>query len=355
MRERAVLAMVIFVVMFLLIQSYMGDMNLVGVSEDMEGVLSLREMEDGEGNWVDNSVLPQDIEVGGEQEGGEGQAEAEGADFLTANEIAPPGNLDNMVEDGTIDMEKYIKDTEDRLSSSKSVEAKEELAMDKPVKTELVARPPLHGGHPGWTYSVGNFANYTAAQQVLRRPAFTSPDMVINHSEECICLGLIVINLKKSENLESKFAWKLQRTLRSLMVHSSATPLHFVIVTDQKSITAVGLFFSDFLSKQLSERAILSPSWRWLRSKAPPTIKFSFVDIDTIRNIDLPFIEAMKNSSQKKEEEDKDKYASDLFYISPLYHRSLSSTQPPPAPFAHFSPQGLHQPGQDHLHGLHRP
>ena len=182
-------------------------------------------------------------------------------------------------------------------------------------------------------YSGGNRGPYTSALAALRLPNFTLPQQVITPGKGYIDIGFIVINLKKSPSLDPKFAWKVTRSLDSLFMYSSGSPLHFVIVTDVKSIGAVGVFYSNFISKELSQRVIISTSWRWRRTKAPPTIKFTFVDIANIKKVDPDFVESMKNNSMSKEEEDKDKYASDLFYISPLYHRcnasSLFLLQPP--------------------------
>ena len=152
------------------------------------------------------------------------------------------------------------------------------------------------------------------------------PQDVKKPSKDSIELGLIVMNLKKSKDLDPKFAWKLKRTLNSLLIHSSTEPiLHFVLVTDLKSLESVGKFFCHLVSKQLAERVIVSSNWRWRRSRTPPTIKISFVNIENIRQINPEFIDSMKKSSMKKETVDKDKYASDLFYISPLYHRSCKN------------------------------
>ena len=174
-------------------------------------------------------------------------------------------------------------------------------------------------------YSGGNRGPYTSTLAQLRLPNFTLPQEVITPDKGYIDIGFIVINLKKSPSLDPKFAWKVTRSLDSLFLYSSGDPLHFVIVTDVKSVAAVGVFYSNFISKALSQRVIISPSWRWRRLKAPPPLKLTFVDIANIKKVDPDFVESMKNNSMSKEKEDKDKYASDLFYISPLYHRSKAS------------------------------
>ena len=338
-RERMVSVAVIFLVMFLVIESYIspiGDINTVPVEPALVEANEELEMRRFRGS-PKSDVLPQEIDL----KKGRGEEEDGGRSYYltTANEILPEGSLDEMVEDANIDMEKFIKETETEIKNdiitiknAKNNRTKEGIRTKKNgpksafVKTKLVERPPNGGGrHPGYSYLWGNNVNYTQSQEAVRFPKFTLPQRVVKPTNDSIELGLIVMNLKKSKELDPKFAWKLRRTLNSLLLHSSLTPtLHFVIVTDLKSISAVGSFFCHFVSKQLSERVIISSNWRWRRSRTPPNIKFSFVNIENIRQVDPEFIESMKKSSMKKDKEDKDKYASDLFYISPLYHRYLS-------------------------------
>lgn len=305
LRERLVLVMALLMVMILLLDSYMGD---VRVGED-------------------NSVLNRGIRVVKEwRERGYSEAsssekrsmEDEGeiridSDYMTANELVTAGNLDDMVEDESIDMNKYIEETETKLTGSHA------------------ARTVKPSDHPGWSYSRGNTGSYTEALQRIRKPDFILPQDVVtparDNLEKFIDIGLIMMNLKKSKKLNNKFAWKVRRTLSSMMTHSSGTPLHFVIVTDVKSLNAVGVFFSDFISKKLTESIIIPRSWRWRRNRNPPHIKFSFVDIRKIKDINPEFIESMMNCSMAKYDQEIDKYSSDLFYISPLYHRAFTNLE----------------------------
>ena len=359
-REKMVSLAVIFLVMFLVIESYIGDINSVAVESDLVEDNEELDMARFRGG-PKSSVLPQEIDL----KKGRGEEEDGGRSYYltTANEIMPDGSLDEMVEDANIDMEKFIKEAETEINNSidtnknaKNNKKKEGNRTKKNgpkssfVKTKIIERPPNGGGrHPGYSYLWGNNINYTQSQQAVLFPKFTLPQKVIKPTKDSIELGLIVMNLKKSKDLDPKFVWKLQRTLDSLFLHSSVTPLlHFVIVTDLKSISSVGSFFCHFVSKQLSERVIISSNWRWHRSRTPPHIKFSFVNIENIRQIDPEFIVSMKNSSMKKDDADKDKYASDLFYISPLYHRySIIFPHFPDIPF-----QGFHWSRPDHFSRL---
>ena len=312
-RERTGVVMVVSLVMFLLIETYSGDLR--GVGEDLPVDIKTSTHRD--------FPLPSEINLG---EKDLRQEKDLSSYYLTANELVP-GTLDDMVEDGRVDMVKVIHETEERLKNRDIEERLSKKMEDMKLKelkarmSSLIRRPPVDGKSPGFSYSWGNDLNYTESLESLRHPQLVEPGQVRSKGQDTIDLGLIVINLKKSHNLEPKFAWKVTKMLRSLMLHSSGTPLHFVIVTDQKSVSAVGIFFAHFVSQQLSERVIFRTSWRWRRSRTPPTINFSFVDMENIRNIDPRFIDTMKNCSMSKDSEDKDKYASDLFYISPLYHR----------------------------------
>ena len=317
---------VIFMVLFLVIESYMGDIQTVAVETEVlepDGDLDLNRFRGGP---KISNVLPQEIDLNKGGEDGE-----DGGRSYYINEILPEGSLDEMVEDSNIDMEELIREAETKINNSINTNRNNKHDMvnkdDAIVKTKLVVRPPNGGGrHPGYSYLLGNNINYTQNQEAIRFPKFTLPQDVKKPSKDSIELGLIVMNLKKSKDLDPKFAWKLKRTLNSLLIHSSIEPiLHFVLVTDLKSLESVGKFFCHLVSKQLAERVIVSSTWRWRRSRTPPTIKISFVNIENIRQINPDFIDSMKKSSMKKETVDKDKYASDLFYISPLYHRCPSN------------------------------
>lgn len=294
-RDRLVMVMVLLMVILLLLDSYRGEVrdgeeNLV-IDRGIKVAKDWRDHSHGEGSTSEWRRVEEDEE-----------------DSLTANELVTAGNLDDMVENEKIDMNKYIEERETKLTGG-----------DHDVKIS---------DHPRWIYSRGNIGNYTETQQKIRTPDFIPPQEVITpesvNLEKFIDIGLIMMNLKKSKNLNEKFAWKVRRTLNSMMTQSSGTPLHFVIVTDVKSVNAVGVFFSDFISKQLTENILIPRSWKWRRYIIPPHIKFSFVDIEKIKDVNPDFVKSMKNCSSEKEDEDIDKYSSDLFYISPLYHRAFT-------------------------------
>ena len=170
-----------------------------------------------------------------------------------------------------------------------------------------------------------NTENYVENLQKIREGKFTEPGKVRPPSEEFINLGLIIINLKQTSYLDKVFSKQIKTIFNDIFKFNSGTPLHFVIVTNKFSIEAVSLVLSEIVGKYLSEQAILEKSWRWRRIKALPRLSFSFVDADEILNIDRKFVSALKNQNLNDKDVSKDKYAADLFYIAPLYHRAFQA------------------------------
>lgn len=163
---------------------------------------------------------------------------------------------------------------------------------------------------------------YVPALEIIRRPKLTRPQD-IGHQENFIDVGMILINLQKTKRFDPQLEWKITRTFDSMVTYSSGTPLHFIVITNKESKDTVGMFFSHFISKRTSEGAIVQTSWRKKRLKGVPVIKISFVDLNSIKQIDEQFIRALKLNTQEKDDETIDKYSSDLFYIGPLYHRAF--------------------------------
>ena len=114
---------------------------------------------------------------------------------------------------------------------------------------------------------------------------------------------------------------QLERTMASMFLHSSGTPLHFVIVTDRKSLESAGEALGNIVSKELAMQVIVDMHWAWRRKKGLAAIRFSFVNIDDIIEINGEFIAALKRHKVIGDDVvTKDKYAADLFYVAPLYH-----------------------------------
>ena len=271
-KEKSGYMMLIFLVMFFLVQSYSGDSTEPDIVEDIVVSLTRSEQEKIDQiihhTQVDDNVIVTEIELPDE------------------NELVK--NLDQKIED-EIELSEFI--SEERKSNS--------LASN--VRT----------------------TRYTDSLEIIRKAELSEPQDVTS-SHDFIDIGMIIINLKKTPTLDSQFSWKMTRTFASMMTYSSGTPLHFIIITDKDSNVAVGNFFSHFISKRISEGAILQLSWRKKKMKGLPIIRVSFVDLKNIKKIDEPFIQALKSNTQEKDPETIDKYASDLFYIGPLYHRAFA-------------------------------
>ena len=153
---------------------------------------------------------------------------------------------------------------------------------------------------------------YTAPLQSIREGGFSHPAQVAPPSSLFINLGFIIINM------EQHFVSSIRRTFRNIFLHSSGQPLHCVIVTDQLSASSVRLALAELLSLHLVHQLLSNTTWS--RRRALPPIRFSFVDIEDVIGSNRGFVDALKRQSINGEDVTKDKYASDLFYIAPLYH-----------------------------------
>eukprot|EP00090_Calanus_glacialis_P016733 TRINITY_DN26183_c0_g1_i1.p1 TRINITY_DN26183_c0_g1~~TRINITY_DN26183_c0_g1_i1.p1 ORF type:complete len:433 (-),score=76.24 TRINITY_DN26183_c0_g1_i1:15-1313(-) len=170
-----------------------------------------------------------------------------------------------------------------------------------------------------------NSDNYVENLQKIRDGKFTKPGKVEPPSAEYINLGMIIINLKKTENLDENFLDQIRKVFNDIFLFSSGTPLHFIIVTDKFSIAAVSLALSEIITEDIGRQAILDQSWRWRRKKGLPLLAFSFVDTEDILDIDRDFVAALKKQNLNGNDATKDKYAADLFYIAPLYHKAFQA------------------------------
>ena len=152
---------------------------------------------------------------------------------------------------------------------------------------------------------------------------FQLPGLIRSESTDQINIGMVVINNRNISTLEPAFQWKLKRTLRSILTHSSGDPLHMIIITDKHSINVVHFCISNLISKYVSEGVITRRSWRWRRMRGIPRIQISFADCEEIVSLEKDFFGSMKRNSQQGDSRG-GSYTEDLFYIAPVYHRAFT-------------------------------
>ena len=163
---------------------------------------------------------------------------------------------------------------------------------------------------------------YISRLELLRLAEFSSLENVTSPDPSCITIALVIIQDTTKKEQHIPFTVNMKKMLGSLFTHSSGSPLHFVIITIKNNIQDIGLFFSDLISKQISENVIESDHWKWKKFRGFPKLKITFVDIEDILQINKPFLKALKNNGVGKSST---KYAADLFYITPLFHLAFSS------------------------------
>ena len=165
-----------------------------------------------------------------------------------------------------------------------------------------------------------DFSNNSKVSQVFFCvPTFESlPD--VRHSPDFINIGLTVIASKDTETFTEEFVYRMGLNVKSLLTFSSGSPLHFVIITDKKSIEQAAKILNTLLGQYLSEGVITT---EWRRLKGMPRLKVSFVDVKDIIQTDVMFFEAMKNNSLQANIPNAS-YTESLFYIAPIYHKAFT-------------------------------
>ena len=195
--------------------------------------------------------------------------------------------------------------------------------------------------------------------QDLREAVFESglrpPSNLVHVDESFVHLGMILTNVagttKHQDNIKieflknsdgmTKMLVKFKKMLASIFLHSSATPIHFIFITDKESVPIIKNVVKGQIGKYLTESVIQNPDIRYKNAKDDnnfPKVKVEFIDIDIIITKHKTEIENMKkyfgfhfppgtvftpiNGSGPTLVPVR-KYQLDLFYIAPFYHLEL--------------------------------
>lgn len=162
---------------------------------------------------------------------------------------------------------------------------------------------------------------YLDCFKTIFNPIIQKPQEIV-HKEGFIEVGFTLINLQRTDKFGHRFTYKVERTFSTLMTYSSDTPIHLIMVTDPASLKSLGTFLLHFISRSLSEGVIFNGGRGKIRL---PKLRFSFVDVEDIKKLDEPFVNALKRNTEAKDGEKIDKYSADLFYIAPLFYKSFSN------------------------------
>ena len=141
------------------------------------------------------------------------------------------------------------------------------------------------------------------------------------HKAGHITLGMTIILKPGASTMDETFEFKMKINLNSLLTHSSGTPLHFVIITDRRSLSSAAESLDNILRQHTAERVITG---RWSRVRAVPRVTWSFVDCEKIVSLEREFFTAMKRNSRQGLGGG-GSYSEDLFYIAPIYHKAFAS------------------------------
>ena len=139
------------------------------------------------------------------------------------------------------------------------------------------------------------------------------------HRAGHITLGMTIILKPGASKMDETFEFKMKINLNSLLTHSSGTPLHFVIITDRRSLSSAAESLDNILRQHVAERVI---SGRWSRVRAVPRVTWTFVDCEKIVSLERDFFTAMKRNSRQGLGGG-GSYSEDLFYIAPIYHKAF--------------------------------
>lgn len=155
----------------------------------------------------------------------------------------------------------------------------------------------------------------------IRAGELTSPQEVENPGG-FVTIGMILVNLNKTEKLPNKLKSDVERTFDGIFAHSQGTALHLVIITEAGGAAGVAGALANILGQDLATRVIRPRSWQWRPSKGLPPIHVSFVDLAEVIACKPDFVEAL--DARKSNRELGDKYMSPLFYIGPVYHLAFT-------------------------------
>ena len=150
------------------------------------------------------------------------------------------------------------------------------------------------------------------------------------------------INFTKDSYFEGekpKLILTLQKMLQSLLQHSTGTPLHFIIFTDEISRSYITRTIREEIGRYLSETMITNHFVSSInRAYKIPKMKVEYVNLETMAEKYREDIEVMKKHYGHHFPEGtfimpKDgkgpvmvpnlKYTLDLFYLAPFYHREF--------------------------------
>ena len=181
------------------------------------------------------------------------------------------------------------------------------------------------------------FINLTVSEVILTKPE----DIHSKDLPEHIALGMMFINMRKEPTISRKFKEDIDMMMESMLSWSSGTPLHFIVITDGRSVrghflsnltfhflylilfTEAEKVLRDTISKCVSLGVIRKK--RTKRKYRIPNVKMTFVDIKDITEGNEEFINAMKSNTDKGilSSEFNEKYFHDLFYLGPVYHNKF--------------------------------
>ena len=76
------------------------------------------------------------------------------------------------------------------------------------------------------------FINHSISDVILTKPE----DIHSKDLPEHIVLGMMIINMRKEPTISSKFKEDIDMMMESMLSWSSGTPLHFIVITDGRSV-----------------------------------------------------------------------------------------------------------------------
>jgi len=178
----------------------------------------------------------------------------------------------------------------------------------------LQALPPLTDG------------DYIEQLTWVRAGNLIHPEDVENPSgRNFVTVGMILVNLNKTEKLPIKVKSDVRRTLDGIFTNSVGTPLHLVVITEAEGALGVAQALAEILGEDLANRVIRPRSWHWRPKKGLPPLHISFVNLADVIACKPEFVRALE--ARKSNSDVGDKYISDLFYIGPIYHLAFTKLE----------------------------
>jgi len=220
-------------------------------------------------------------------------------------------NLEHSIDNEETVLKRHSENAEHSKENFETSEAEHEKKSGSSHRSvgSKVVEPILHQN-----------SGYGSKLTDLLAGVLITPQEVVSPVENAISIGMVIVNTRAEPHLEPEFANRTASELEAMLRFANRnTPLHFIIVTDERTAPVVGHLMSSVIRKKLSQDIIKNV---YEKDLGIPPLYFSLVDYRRIKAEKPEFVHTFRNLNGTV---GSDKYDEDFFYIAPLYHLAFTS------------------------------